>query len=100
MCAGTATRNGRFLCRGEETHRIRVDEEKRREEGKGELTPAAMDAGPLLQRDYSAVPNNCPHSCRDVAQIIRERFRDFPPAELVTFHRHEDSEAPLEVGDE
>ncbi len=100
MLAGTAPRNGRFLCRVEQTDRLRVDGEKRLEEVKDKLTPASIGAGPVLQRDYWAVLDDCPHSCRDVAQIIRERFRDFPPAELVTFHRLEDSEAPLEVGDE
>src|SRR5690625_1475685 len=98
MLAGTAPRNGRFLCRVEQTDRLRVDAEKRLEEVKDKLTPASNGAGPVLQRDYWAVLDDCPHSCRDVAQIIRERFRDFPPAELVTFHRLEDSEAPLEVG--
>src|SRR5690625_849545 len=100
MFAGTAPRDGRFLCRVEQTAWLTVGAEKRLEEVKDKRTPASIGAGPVLQRDYWAVLKDCPHSCRDVAQIVRERFRDFPPAELVTFHRLDDSEAPLEVGDE
>lgn len=77
-----------------------MDGKERLGEVKDKLTPASIGAGPVLQRDYWAVLRECPHSCRDVAQIVRERFREFPPPELVTFHRLDGGDAPLEVGDE
>ena len=70
------------------------------EEIKENLTPPSIGAGPVLQRDYWAVLKDCPHSCKDVARILRERFHEFPPEELVTFHRRGDNDGPLDVGDE
>lgn len=62
------------------------------------VRPASEGAGPLLQRDYWAVVRDCRCSAPEVAALVRERFPDFPPKELVVFTR-EDGAAPLQVGE-
>jgi hypothetical protein len=62
-----------------------------------ELAPASEGAGPLLQRDYWGVVRESRLSATEVAALVRERFLDFPPEELVVFTR-EEGEGPLEEG--
>ena len=64
------------------------------------LNPSTTGAGPLLQRDYWAVVADCRLSPPEVVTFVRRRFPDFPPRELVVFHRADDSDEPLEVDDE
>lgn len=64
------------------------------------MVPAEEGVGPLLQRDYWAVLRACSLSCPDVASVVRERFLDFPPEDLVVFRRTGNDTEPLEVGDE
>lgn len=70
---------------------------KKREEG---LTPAAQGKGPLLQRDYWAVFRACSLPASEVAQLVRERFVEFPPEELVVFRRADGRSGALDVDDE
>ncbi len=63
------------------------------------LQRAADGYGPLLQRDYWAVVDGCKLSCHDIAKLVRRRFKDFPPRELVRF-RHPEDDRLLEVGDQ
>jgi hypothetical protein len=64
-----------------------------------EITPASDGAGPLLQRDYWAILRGCPLSAPEVAALVRERFMEFPPEELVVFRRTDGREGPLDMGD-
>lgn len=57
-------------------------------------------AGRLLQRDYWAVINGCTTGPREIAELVREKFVDFPPSELVEFRRVRAGGGRLEVGDE
>ena len=63
------------------------------------LQPAPEGHGPLLQRDYWAVVAGCRLRPSEIADLLVERFAEFPPAELVTFSRTDGREAPLAVGD-
>lgn len=65
-----------------------------------EIVPASEGCGPLYQRDYWAVIANCRLSPSEVVDVVRERFEEFPPSEIVTFRRVGGGRAPLEVGDE
>lgn len=64
-----------------------------------DVTSASDGAGPLLQRDYWAVLRGCALSAPELATLVRERFLEFPPEELVVFRRTDGHEGPLEVGD-
>ena len=63
------------------------------------LQPAPEGHGPLLQRDYWAVLAGCRLRPSEIAEMIAERFAQFPPAELVRFSRSDGGEGPLAVGD-
>lgn len=63
------------------------------------LQPAAEGYGPLVQRDYWAVIENCRCKPSELMQIVRSRFVEFPPSELVVFERC-DGDGTLELGDE
>ena len=65
-----------------------------------ELSPATEGTGPLLQRDYWAVIAGCKLSPTELAQLVAERFEDFPPPRLVKFSRATERDGALEVGDE
>lgn len=49
------------------------------------LIPATKGSGPLLQRDYWAVFDDCPLSPTEVISFVREHFCELPPASLVEF---------------
>jgi hypothetical protein len=51
------------------------------------LTRASEGAGPLLQRDYWAVIDNCRLSPPEVMACVRRHFAMFPPEELLEFER-------------
>lgn len=59
-------------------------------------------AGPLLQRDYWAVIQDCPHPPSTVMDWVARRFPEFAPAELCVFERAEVSREgePLELEEE
>ena len=61
---------------------------------------ATQGAGPLLQRDYWGVIDQCRFSPPQLAGIIARDFCSFAPEELVRFDKDGDSERPLEVGSE
>ncbi len=65
-----------------------------------DLLPQWRGAGPLLQRDYWAVIENCRLDPHGVAGLVASRFWDFAPEHLVVFRRADGTEEPLEVGDE
>jgi len=65
-----------------------------------DLKPAPEGHGPLLQRDYWAVIDQCCASPGEIGRILAERFTEFPPPELVRFERRGGGDGPLEVGDE
>jgi hypothetical protein len=64
------------------------------------LQPAARGVGPLFQRDYWAVIRECRLSPAELISFVRERFADFPPAELLTFSRAAGGDETLNVGDD
>jgi hypothetical protein len=64
------------------------------------LIRAAEGSGPLLQRDYWGVIENCPLSPTELAERMFVDFCSFAPEELVRFARCDAGESPLEVGDE
>ena len=70
------------------------------EDLEADLLPPADGTGKLLKRDYWAIIGNCERGPREVARLVRERFWEFPPPELVQFTRADGSSKPLEVGDE
>lgn len=63
------------------------------------LQPAPEGHGPLLQRDYWAVLAGCRLRPSEVAELLAERFAQFPPAELVRFSRPDGREGALAVDD-
>jgi hypothetical protein len=65
-----------------------------------DLAAPADGHGRLLQRDYWAVIAGCDGGPRHVADLLRTRFWEFPPAELVTFARADGRQVPLQTGDE
>jgi hypothetical protein len=84
-----------------EGEEVRLSENTSRSERarRSELQSASEGAGPLLQRDYWAVIQACPHSPQEVMTRVRDAFTDFPPDQLVTFHRMGDTQDPLSEGD-
>jgi hypothetical protein len=65
-----------------------------------DLLPPEEGAGKLLQLDYWAIIGDCSVGPKDVARLVRERFWEFPPSELVQFRRVDGTANPLQVGDE
>lgn len=65
-----------------------------------EIVPATEGAGPLLERDYFAAIEGASCTPEQVAEMLRDRFVQFAPAETAVFRRTGGEEAPLEVGDE
>ncbi|MES1176015.1 MAG: DUF1990 family protein [Myxococcales bacterium] len=68
--------------------------------GSGAFQLAQAGAGALLQRDYWAAIDECRVAPAELMADLRQRFCDFPPADLVSFERAEHCESPLKVGDE
>jgi hypothetical protein len=67
------------------------------------LQPAAEGTGPLLQRDYWAVIDNCRCRPSEVVTTVASRFPEFAPDEIVVFDRDRDRarhSGQLDVGDE
>lgn len=64
------------------------------------LVPASDGSGPYLQRDYWAVIKGCHLSCKEVAEMVKKRFTDFPPESLVVFRRLDNTDKQLELGDD
>jgi hypothetical protein len=64
------------------------------------LQPASRGVGPLIQRDYWAVIRDCRLSPSELITFLRERFVDFPPADLLRFGKNTSPEQALQVGDE
>ena len=50
-----------------------------------DLLPAARGAGPLLQRDYWAIFEECALKPSDLMTQVKSRFCELPPSSLVTF---------------
>ena len=50
-----------------------------------EFFPATRGAGPLLQRDYWAVLDNCPLKPSELMTLVKEQFCSLPPSSLVQF---------------
>lgn len=65
-----------------------------------ERTTAARGRGPLLQRDYWAIIDECALSPRQFGELLRERFAELAPPGLVRFAPSDGVARPLEVGDE
>lgn len=63
-----------------------------------ELLPAAVGAGPLLQRDYWAVLAGCPLKPSEVMARVAENFCALPPQALVDFRPA--AAGPLDQGSE
>ncbi len=61
---------------------------------------AGDGAGALLQRDYWAAIAECTVDPAQLMVDLRQRFCEFPPADLVSFERAAHSQQPLRVGDE
>jgi hypothetical protein len=65
-----------------------------------DLLLPSRGTGPLLQRDYWGVIENCRMTPREVADLVAREFPRFAPEELVRFERVGEVEGPLAVGDE
>lgn len=65
-----------------------------------ERSRATTGHGPLLQRDYWAVIEDCTLRPSQFGAMLASRFAEFAPAELVEFASARGREAALEVGDE
>jgi hypothetical protein len=50
-----------------------------------DLVPATRGAGPLLQRDYWAVLDNCRLKPSELMALVKEQFCSLPPSSLVRF---------------
>jgi hypothetical protein len=50
-----------------------------------ELLPATRGVGPLLQRDYWAIFENCPLTPSDLISHVKQHFCELPPAAFVRF---------------
>lgn len=57
-------------------------------------------AGALLQRDYWAAIDECRVRPAELMSDLRQRFCEFPPADLVAFSRSGECDQPLCLGDE
>src|SRR5690348_1552095 len=66
------------------------------------LQPASTGVGPLLQRDYWAVIDECRSGPAAVVELVASRFPELPPADVVVFEREQIGGTPgvLDVGDE
>jgi hypothetical protein len=64
-----------------------------------ELLPATEGSGPLLERDYWGVIRECRMKPSEVMELVRSRFWEFCPPELVQFRRSDGTEEPLQEGD-
>jgi hypothetical protein len=64
-----------------------------------DLAPARAGHGPLLQRDYWAVIDQCRLSPSQVIAFVARRFAEFAPQELVVFEC-DSSKTTLPVGTE
>lgn len=64
-----------------------------------ELLPATEGSGPLLERDYWGVIRGCRMKPSEVMQLVRSRFSEFAPPELVRFRRADGTDEPLQEGD-
>jgi hypothetical protein len=64
------------------------------------LARASEGSGPLLQRDYWAVIQNCRLTAAELADLVAREFNTFAPEALVTFKRDEGTQGELEEGDE
>jgi hypothetical protein len=64
------------------------------------LQSAADGSGPLLQRDYWAVIENCRCRPSEVITTVASRFPQFPPGDVVVFEPVADESSALAVGDE
>lgn len=60
---------------------------------RGPLQPARHGSGPLLQRDYWAVIANCRYTPSQVIELLRRRFAELPPPDMVEFS----APGPLEL---
>jgi hypothetical protein len=67
-----------------------------------ELLLPEAGTGPLLQRDYWAVIQDCQLRPTDIMDLVSRRFPEFAPAELCIFKRVDEArkDEPLELGDE
>jgi hypothetical protein len=50
-----------------------------------DVLPATRGAGPLLQRDYWAVFDDCPLGPHELVTLVKEQFCMLPPSSLVEF---------------
>jgi hypothetical protein len=64
-----------------------------------ELLPATQGAGPLLQRDYWAVLDDCDLKPSEVMAYVKAHFCELPPASLVHFDASDgvDKDAELRI---
>lgn len=64
-----------------------------------ELLPASRGAGPLLQRDYWAVFENCPRKPSELISYVKAHFCELPPGALVRFRAPDvlDRDAELDI---
>lgn len=65
-----------------------------------ERLPARSGTGPLLQRDYWAVIDDCQLAPSEFGALLAARFCDLAPPGLVRFRPAEGVSLPLKVGDE
>src|SRR5207245_1630441 len=63
------------------------------------VVTAADGAGPLLQRDYWAVFDDCIYSPEQVMALVRSGFPRLSPEDLARFTRLEGASEPLALGD-
>jgi hypothetical protein len=61
---------------------------------------AAHGVGPLYQRDYWAVVDDCTLAPSQVGALLAEHFWELSPPELARFERADGTARPLEVGDD
>src|SRR5690606_11411046 len=64
------------------------------------LILASEGTGPLLQRDYWAVIENCALTPPELADRLRRDVASFAPEDIVQFERTSEPGAALEPGDE
>lgn len=64
------------------------------------LQPASSGVGPLMQRDYWAVIDQCRVRPTEVVRCVASRFPQLPPEDVVVFEHPGGDPAVLEVGDE
>jgi hypothetical protein len=64
-----------------------------------DLQSARKGEGAFLQRDYWAVIDACALSPTEVVALVRERFEEFPPGDLLVCNRENGDSRSLEPGD-